>query len=109
MNLPILDPEPSSDAHPTLRSAAVYDRALGCFGGRRVEATSMVRSQELYVALYQSPPYDLSIPPIEIPRLSINLVDAPVLGSLAAGRSGSYGGRRYSLFFTPSNADAPWT
>jgi len=109
MNLPILDVDPSIDSHPTLRGAALYGGALGCFGGRRVEATSMVRSQELYVALYRSPPYDLSVAPIEIPRLSINLVDAPVFGSLASGRSRSYGGRRYSLFFTPSNVDARWT
>jgi AraC family transcriptional regulator len=108
MNLPIFDVEPSSDTRPTLRSAAVYEGVLGRFGGRRVEATSIVRSRELYVALYQSPPYDLRIAPIEIPRLSINLVDAPVFGGLASGRSGSYGGRRYSLFFTPSNADAQW-
>jgi AraC family transcriptional regulator len=109
MNQPILDVEPFRDTHPTLRSAAVYDGALGRLGGRRVDATSIVRSQELYVALYESPPYNLSIAPIEIPRLSINLVDAPVFGSLASGHCGSYRGRRYSLFFTPSNADAQWT
>jgi len=108
MNLPILDVEPSGSAPPTLNGAAVYDGALGRFGGRLVDATSIARSQELYVALYQSPPYDLSVAPIAIPRLSINLDNAPVFGSLASGRSGSYGGRRYSLFFTPSKADARW-
>jgi len=37
------------------RSAAAYDESLDLSGGRRVEATSCFRNNELYVALYESP------------------------------------------------------
>ena len=96
----------STDA--ILRSAAIYDESLGLSGGRRVDATSCFRQNELHVALYESPPYDLKIAAVDVPRLSINLVDAPVLGAMASDRSQEYAARRYSLFFTPSRCDAHW-
>lgn len=95
-------------AHPTLRSAAIYDGALQNTGGRRIDATSGVRSREVYVALYESPPYDLKIAAVGVPRLSINLVDAAVIGGIVSDRSREYPGRRHSLFFTPAHSDAHW-
>jgi AraC family transcriptional regulator len=94
--------------HAILRSAAIYDESLGLSGGRRVDATSGFRNNELYVALYESPPFDLKIAAVDVPRLTINLVDAPVVGAMASDRSQEYAARRYSLFFTPSRCDAHW-
>ena len=91
-----------------LRSAAIYDESLRLSGGRRVDATSCFRKNELYVALYESPPFDLKIAAVDVPRLTINLVDAPVVGAMASDRSQEYAARRYSMFFTPSHCDAHW-
>src|SRR5271163_4323794 len=73
--------------HAILRSAAIYDGSLQQTGGVRVDATSCFRSRDLYVALYESPPFDLKIAAVDVPRLSINLVDAAVAGGIASDRS----------------------
>jgi len=52
--------------HAILRSAAIYDESLGLSGGRRVDATSRFRKNELYVALYESPPFDLKIAAVDV-------------------------------------------
>jgi AraC family transcriptional regulator len=91
-----------------VRSAAIYDASLRHSGGHRVDVTSCIRSHELYVALYESPPFDLKIPAVDVPRLTINLADAAVTGGIASDRRREYAGRRYSLFFTPSGSDARW-
>jgi hypothetical protein len=54
----------------TLISAAAYENVLERIGGRRVEVRSSVRSSELLVALYESPPYDLKVAPMDVARLS---------------------------------------
>jgi AraC family transcriptional regulator len=93
----------------TLISAAVYDGALERVGGRPIEVRSSVRSSELLVALYESPPFDLKVPPMDVARLSINLAGVPVFGAIASARNGNYKGRRYSLFYTPAGCDAHWS
>jgi AraC family transcriptional regulator len=108
MELPRRKTAPSGDGHSILRGAAVYDGALERVGGRRIEATSAVRGRDLYVALYEAPPYDLYVAPIGVPRLTINLGNTPVVGRIASDRRGRYGGRRYALFFTPAESDAHW-
>jgi AraC family transcriptional regulator len=95
-------------SHAIMRSAAIYDESLQLSGGRRIDASSFFRRNELCVALYESPPFDLQIAAIDVPRLTINLVDAPVAGAIASDRSQEYAARRYSLFFTPSYCDAHW-
>lgn len=110
--LKISPPEVASstrDDHRTCISSAPYDRALERFGGRRMEARASVHCGELLVALYESPPYDLKVPPMDSGRLSINLADVPVCGGIAFARSRSYQGRRYSLFYTPATNDAHWS
>ena len=97
-----------AEDRPTIRAAVHYDGALLQCGGRRLEATSGTRSGDLYVVLYEAPPYDLELAELDVPRLSINLVDAPVSGGIATDRTRSYAGRRHSLFFTPAGADAHW-
>jgi len=96
------------DTQAIVRSAAIYDTSLRHAGGHRVDVTSCIRSHELYVALYESPPFDLKIPEVDVPRLTINLADAAVTGCIASDRRREYAGRRYSLFFTPSGSDAHW-
>jgi len=93
----------------TLISAAAYDNVLERIGGRRIEVTSSVRSSELLVALYESPPYDLKVAPMDVARLSINLTGVPVYGAMASTRNCNYAGRRYSLFYTPAGCDAHWS
>lgn len=93
----------------TLISAAAYDNVLERIGGRRIEVRSSVRSSELLVALYESPPYDLKLAPMDVARLSINLTGVPVYGAMASARKCNYAGRRYSLFYTPAGCDAHWS
>ena len=93
----------------TLISAAAYDNVLERIGGQRIEVRSSVRSSELLVALYESPPYDLKVAPMDVARLSINLTGVPVHGAMASARKCNYAGRRYSLFYTPAGCDAHWS
>jgi AraC family transcriptional regulator len=99
----------SGDNHRTLASTATYDSALERFGGRRIEATPSACSNQVLVALYESPPYDLEVAPMDFARLSINLAGVPVFGAIASSRSRNYNGRRYSLFYTPAGSDAHWS
>jgi AraC family transcriptional regulator len=105
---PVDVPASSGDDQCTVRDAAAYDGALKRFGGRRLEARSSVRSGELLVALYESPPYDLNVAPLDIARLSVNLANVPVYGGIGSNRSRNYKGRRHSLFYTPAGSDAHW-
>ena len=91
-----------------VRGAAAYDGALVRCGGRRLELASAMHNSELLVALYESPPYDLKVAPIDTPRLSINLVEASVRGRIGSDQVAVYSGRRYSLFLTPARAEVWW-
>ena len=99
----------SRSACRTLIGAAAYDNVLERIGGRRIEVRSSVRSSELLVALYESPPYDLKVAPMDVARLSINLTGVPVYGAMASAGNCNYAGRRYSLFYTPAGCDAHWS
>lgn len=102
-------PLASADNHRTPVSTATYDSVFERFGGQRVEATSSARSNQVLVSLYESPPYDLEVAPMDFARLSINLASVPVFGAIASSRSRNYNGRRYSLFYTPAGSDAHWS
>jgi AraC family transcriptional regulator len=99
----------SGSEHLIVISSAAYDGALEHFGGRRMEARSSVDTHELLVALYESPPYDLKVAPMDVARLSINLASVPVSGGVASSRTSAYQGRRYSLFYAPAGSDAHWS
>jgi AraC family transcriptional regulator len=90
------------------RGAHVYDRLLRNGGGQVISEVSMRQDAQLRVALYESPPYDLRIPPIDVARLSINLRNAPVSGGLCGVPERDYRGRRYSLFLAPAHSEAHW-
>jgi AraC family transcriptional regulator len=90
------------------RGAKIYDRLLRNGGGQVLGAVSMRQDAQLRIALYESPPYDLRVPPMGVARLSINLRSAPVSGGLHGDRARDYRGRRYSLFLAPAQSEAHW-
>jgi hypothetical protein len=90
-------------------SAKLYHRRLSRAGGWLVDLTSLSKGSDLCVGLYEAPPYDLKVAPMATPRLSINLRGVAVSGSIGGERTLNFSGRRYSLFFTPRQADAHWT
>ena len=81
ISMATIEISPGSDCR-TLISAAAYDNVLERIGGRRIQVKSSVRSSELLVALYESPPYDLKVTPMDVARLSINLTGVPVYGQV---------------------------
>jgi len=93
---------------PVLAGAKVYDVALQEAGGTLVDTAAASNGTQLCVALYRSPPYDLSVTSMTVPRLSINLRSVAVSGGVAGERRRDYAGRRYSMFFTPAYAEARW-
>jgi AraC family transcriptional regulator len=90
------------------RGAKIYDRLLRNGGGQVLGAVSMRQDAQLRIALYESPPYDLRIPPMGVARLSINLRSTPVRGGLRGDPARDYRGRRYSLFLAPAESEARW-
>jgi AraC family transcriptional regulator len=90
------------------RGTKIYDRLLRKSGGQVLGAVSMREDAQLQIALYESPSYDLHIPPIGVARLSINLRTAPVRGGLCGDQARDYRGRRYSLFLAPAHSEARW-
>jgi AraC-like DNA-binding protein len=88
-------------------AARIYDLALERAGARSADARSSPGVQ-LCVGLYRPGAYDLSVAPMDLPRLSINLKSVPVTGSIGDGDEREYAGRRYSLFFTPAGVPAHW-
>jgi len=88
-------------------AARVYEVALERAGARKADATSSAGAQ-LCVGLYRPAAYDLSVAPMDLPRVSINLRAVPVMGSIGGGEQREYAGRRYSLFFTPAGVAAYW-
>jgi AraC family transcriptional regulator len=97
-------PASSSSAATAARS---YELALEGAGANKADAASSAGAQ-LCVALYRPVAYDLSVAPMALPRLSINLRSVPVAGSIGGTREREYSGRRYSLFFTPAGIPAHW-
>jgi AraC family transcriptional regulator len=93
---------------PAVRAAKIYDRLLRNGGGQVLGAVSMRQDAQLRVALYESPPYDLRIPPMDVACLSINLRSAAVSGGLYGDPARDYRGRRYSLFLAPAQSEAHW-
>jgi AraC family transcriptional regulator len=85
----------------------IYDSRLSDAGGREVQALP-ARSDAMVVALYASPPYAVTLPPLGVARLSINLSQASVCGGLDGEPPRAHLARRHSLFLTPAGAGAAW-
>jgi len=92
---------------PLATGAQTYGGRLADAGGRELQALA-AHSDALAVAMYASPPYDVSVPPLGVARLSINLSQASVSGGLEGERPRSFLARRHSLFLTPAGAGAAW-
>jgi len=58
----------------------IYDARLSDAGGREVQALP-ARSDAMVVAMYASPPCAVTLPPLGVARLSINLSHASVYGA----------------------------
>lgn len=98
------DPRETPD---TAAPAATYRDALRRCDG--LELQSLARQAGgLRAALYTSPPYDLAVPPLALPRLSITLTSAPVHGALDGDRPRDWRTPRHALFLTPAGAAARW-
>ena len=59
-------------------------------------------------ALYEAPAYDAQLPPLGVPRLSINLTASPVTGGVDGERSRAFVAQRHSLFLTPAGTSTRW-
>ena len=85
----------------------IYEGRLSDAGGREVQGPA-ARSDAMAVAMYASPPYAVTLPPLGVARLSINLSQASVCGGLDGEPARTYLARRHSLFLTPAGAGAAW-
>jgi AraC-like DNA-binding protein len=85
----------------------IYDNRLSDAGGRELQARA-ARDDAIAVAMYASPPYAVTLPPLGVARLSINLSAARVCGGLDGEPQRAYLARRHSLFLTPADAGATW-
>ena len=98
-------------ARPANPAAAVaaYGRLLDQVGGQQMALVGHPGEQpSLAVALYQSPPYDLHVPALQMPRLSINLTASNVVGGIESERRRTFEARRHSFFLTPPSAAVQW-
>ena len=86
-----------------------YGSLLGRAGGEQLALVSRPGEQPaLAVVLYRSPPYDLHVPALHMPRLSINLTASSVFGGVESERRRTFEAKRHSIFLTPPSAAVQW-
>jgi AraC family transcriptional regulator len=103
-------PDDQSGSGPS-GGAAAYRQALGAAGGRECGKQPLAcepASALVCAAIYASPSYSLSVPPLPVPRLAVNLTAAPVSGGFDGDRSRRFDARRHSLFLTPAGQPVTW-
>lgn len=94
-------------AAPT--AIAAYGSLLCGAGGEQLALLCRPGAQPaLTVVLYQSPPYDLHVPALPMPRLSINLTASTVIGGVESERRRRFEARRHSMFLTPPSTAMQW-
>jgi AraC family transcriptional regulator len=87
------------------RGVDSYGRVLRGAGGNQVQA--LVRGsqgQGVGAALYETPPFEVDVPALSVPRLSVNLTKTTVVGGLTGGSMRRIDSPRYALYFTPAGA-----
>jgi len=90
-------------------AASTYKTVLGGAGGRELTCLSSARAgHSLCASLYASRPYAIEVPPMAMPRLSINLSSSPLAGRVDGEPPIATVTSRYSLFLTPAGAGARW-
>ena len=95
--------------NPVQHGVDAYRRAWVGAGGRELEA--LMRGEErsaVCAAIYVSPPYELRVPPLPVPRLSVNLTRSILSGGIDGERARNFEVGRYSLFLTPAGAPVNW-
>ncbi len=89
--------------------AATYKQALAVAGGSELRLLQHLYNRNLVcAAIYASPPYALSVPPLPVPRLAVNLTAAPVSGGIHGDRPRDFFARRFSMFLTPAGQPVTW-
>ena len=102
-------PNQSLPAGTVAAGITAYGSLLGRAGGEQLALVSRASDQPaLAVVLYRSPPYDLRMPALEMPRLSINLTASSVFGGVEAERPRSFDAKRHSMFLTQSSVPVQW-
>ena len=104
-------PEPSQGLSQGSAAAGitVYGSLLGRAGGEQLAVVCRPSEQPaVSVVLYRSPPYDLHVPALQMPRLSINLTASSVVGGVESERRRTFEARRHSMFLTPPSAAVQW-
>ena len=103
-------PDADTQTHALVRNGAgAYAQALATAGGKAREAPMLGDDRTaVCAAIYTSPPYDLRVPPLPVPRLSVNLTRAFVSGGIDGERMRDFDASRYSLFLTPASAPVHW-
>lgn len=92
-----------------VRGADAYKSALGGAGGCELEAMARGPGRPaVRVALYDSQPYDLHVPAMQVSRLAITLTASRVSGSIEGDRARRFDTSRHALFLTPAGAAAHW-
>jgi AraC family transcriptional regulator len=100
---------PPPTLHSVLAAAGDYHHALRGSGGSELQRLGPpAPGSGLCAALYASPAYDLAVPALALPRLSITLTAAPVHGALDGDRPRHWHTTRHALFLTPAGAAAHW-
>ena len=95
--------------HDVRHGVNAYASLLAAAGGQQLEALMRHADRSAVCAvLYASPPYDLLVPPLPVPRLSINLTRSRVSGGIDGERHQLFEARRHSLFLTPAGAAVRW-
>lgn len=95
--------------HAVRHGVSAYGCLLVAAGGQELEALMRHADRNAVCsALYVSPPYDLLVPPLTVPRLSINLTRSRVSGGIDGERHHVFEARRHSLFLTPAGAAVRW-
>jgi AraC family transcriptional regulator len=105
----VADGEHQAAHHAVRHGVSAYGSRLVAAGGQELEALMRQADRNAVCsALYVSPPYDLLVPPLTVPRLSINLTRSRVSGGIDGERPHSFEARRHSLFLTPAGAAVRW-
>lgn len=94
---------------PVAIGITTYGNLLVNAGGEQLALVCRPMEQPtLSVVLYRSPPYDLQVLALNMPRLSINLTASRVFGGVDSERRRSFEAKRHSMFLTPLSAAVKW-
>jgi AraC family transcriptional regulator len=99
---------PGCDAEPN-DGAVTYARALADAGGHEMRTENNINDRtSVFAAMYIAPAYSLSVPPLPVPRLAVNLTAAHVRGGFSGDRPRNFDARRHTMFLTPAGQPVTW-